>query len=70
MTIVRALIRKDPVSGRLVGWVPLMMPAATCESDDFSSLQRDLEHLVHDLLEQQQPGVTRGGVRIETASVI
>jgi hypothetical protein len=70
MTTVRALIRKDPQSGRLVGWVPRMMPAAHCESDDFQSLNRELERIVHDLLEQQHPGAVEAGIRIETASVI
>jgi hypothetical protein len=46
------------------------MPAARCESDDFASLNQELERVVHAVLEQQQPGSTRLGVRIETASVI
>lgn len=70
MTTVRALIRKDPVSGRLVGWVPRLMPAVQCESDDFIALNRELERIVHAELEQRQPGSTQRGIRIETASVI
>jgi hypothetical protein len=70
MTIVRALIRKDPETGKLVGWVPLLMPAARCESDDFMALKEELERTVYRVLEQQQPGSTENGIRIETASVI
>ena len=70
MTTVRALIRKDPTSGRLVAWVPRLIPAIRCESDDFASLNRELERVVHAALEQQKPGSTQLGVRIETASVI
>ena len=70
MTTVRALIRKDPVSGRLVGWVPRLMPAAHCESDDFLALNQELQRLVYSVLEEQQPGATRRGIRIETASII
>ena len=46
------------------------MPAAHCESDDFQSLNRELERIVHDLLEQAHPGAVADGIRIETASVI
>lgn len=70
MTTIRALIRKDPDTGRLIGWVPLLMPAARCESDDFTTLREELERTVHRVLEQRQPGSTEQGVRIETASVI
>jgi hypothetical protein len=70
MTTVRALIRKDPVSGRLVGWVPRMMPAARCESDDFVALTEELERIVRAVMEEQQPGAGARGIRIETASVI
>lgn len=70
MTIVRALIRKDPSTGRLVGWVPHLLPTVRCESDDFVALQEELERAVLLMMEQQEPGSTRGGVRIETASVI
>ena len=70
MTTIRALIRKDPETGRLVGWVPLLMPAARCESDDFTALREELERTVYRVLEQQRPGSTEHGVRIETASVI
>jgi hypothetical protein len=70
MTTVRALIRKDPATGRFVAWVPRLMPAARCESDDFNSLRAELERTVHRVLEQQEPGSTRLGIRIETASVI
>jgi len=70
MRTVRALIRKDPVTGRFIAWVPQLMPAASCESDDFSSLREDLEKTIHRVLEQRQPGSTLRGVRIETASVI
>lgn len=70
MTIVRALIRRDPSTGRLVAWVPKLMPAARCESDDLTSLRRELEVVVHRALEQERPGSTVNGIRIETASVI
>ena len=70
MTIVRALIRKDPESGRYVAWVPQLMPGARCESDDFLTLREELERTVHRIMEQQVPGSTSGGIRIETASVI
>jgi hypothetical protein len=70
MTTVRALIRKDPKSGRLVAWVPRLLPTVRCESDDFASLNKELERVVRAALEQQEPGSTEFGVRIETASVI
>jgi hypothetical protein len=70
MTTVRALIRKDPTSGRFVAWVPRLMPAARCESDDFVSVNQELERVVRAVLEQRQPGSTLLGIRIETASVI
>jgi hypothetical protein len=70
MTIVRALIRKDRSTGRYVAWVPRLMPAGQCESDDFLAVREEIERTVHRLMEQHEPGSTRGGVRIETASVI
>ena len=70
MTIVRALIRRDPDTGRLVAWVPGLLPAGRCESDDFGLLREELERTVFQLLEQESPGSTKNGIRIETASVI
>ena len=70
MTIVRALIRRDPDTGRLVAWVPRLMPESRCEADDFGALREELERTVFRLLEQESPGSTKSGVRIETASVI
>lgn len=70
MTTVRALIMKDPETGRLVGWVPNLLPGSRCESDDFTTLREELERTVLDLLEQQSPGSTEAGIRLETASVI
>jgi hypothetical protein len=46
------------------------MPAARCESDDFMALREELERTIYRVLEQQQPGSTEKGIRIETASVI
>jgi hypothetical protein len=54
----------------LVAWVPRLLPAVRCESDDFLSLNEELERIVRAVLEQQQPGSTKTGLRIETASVI
>ena len=70
MRIVRALIRKDPDTGRLVGWVPELLPDSRCESDDFVSLREDLERTALRLIEQGSPGATTNGIRLETASVI
>lgn len=70
MTVVRALIRRDPATGRLVAWVPRLMPAARCESNDLPSLREELERTVRRVMEQKQPGSTLNGIRIETASVI
>jgi hypothetical protein len=70
MTTVRALIKKDPATGHYVAWVPRLMPAARCESDDFATVNEEIERTVHRLMEQLEPGSTLNGVRIETASVI
>jgi len=70
MTTIRALIRKDPDSGRLVGWVPQLLPEGRCESDDYLALTAELERMVHRIMEQREPGSTLAGVVIETASVI
>jgi hypothetical protein len=70
MTIVRALIRRDPETGRFVGWVPSLLPEGRCESDDFALLREELERTIFRLMEQVEPGCTKNGLRIETASVV